>query len=96
MWWWFRRRRPQPAPAPEPQGVVVRVIGLLGAGYVRVVVGPGIGQLDGGIEQDWRLEWVPLEARFPNREFRMSRFVDGVPQIIHEDPPAPPETPPET
>ncbi len=84
MWWLFRRWQPQPAPAPGPRGVLVRVIGCLSPGYMRVVVGPGVGQLNGGLEQDWPVEFVPAEARFPNREFRVSGFTNGVPQVIED------------
>jgi hypothetical protein len=79
MWSWFRRRPTQP---PEPPGVLVRVIGHLTPGFVRVVVGPGVGHLDGGIEQDWPLKWVPAAVRRPNGEFRISGYVAGVPQVI--------------
>jgi hypothetical protein len=82
--WWFRRRQPPPAPAPDPEGVLVRVIGCLSPGHVRVLVGPGVGQLYGGLEQDWPLAFVPEWARFPNGEFRVSGFIDEVPQVIQD------------
>jgi hypothetical protein len=62
----------------------VRVIGLLTPGFARVIVGPGVGMMDGGTEQDWPLEWVPPATRRPNGEFLISGFVDGAPQIVAE------------
>jgi hypothetical protein len=41
---------------------------LLSPGYARVTVGPGVGLLDGGSEQDWPVEWLPPESRQPNAE----------------------------
>jgi hypothetical protein len=64
-----------------PMAVLVGVIASLSPGWWRVVVGPGVGMLNGGSEQDWPEAWVPLEARCPNKEFRISGFVDGVPRI---------------
>lgn len=64
--------------------ILVRVIANLSPGYWRVIVGPGVGLLDGGSQQDWKEEWLPISARQPNAEFRMSCFVDGVPQIVDE------------
>jgi hypothetical protein len=92
MWSLFRRRKaqfsslsasePPTETQPQPTGVLVRVIGCLCPGYLRVVVGPGIGHLDGGVEQDWPIGVVPVEARFPNREFRIAGYRDGIPQVI--------------
>ena len=62
----------------------VRVIGCLSPGWWRVVVGPGVGMMDGGSEQDWPEAWVPPSARRPNGEFRISGFVGGVPQVVGE------------
>jgi hypothetical protein len=72
-----------PADFRTPYPVItVRVIGLLAPGFARVIVGPGVGMLDGGSHQDWPLAWIPESARFPNREFRIAGFsVDG-PQIV--------------
>ncbi len=67
MWGWlFRRCAPSPQ-ATEPR-ILVRVIGLLSPGYARVVVGPGVGMLNGGSEQDWPVEWLPPQYRRPNAE----------------------------
>jgi hypothetical protein len=63
-------------------GVLVRVIGSLSPGMWRVVVGPGVGMLDGGAEQDWPAAWIPPAALRPNGEFQFSGFVGGVPQIV--------------
>jgi hypothetical protein len=65
-------------------GVLVRVIASLSPGWWRVIVGPGVGLLDGGSEQDWPEAWVPAAARWPNGEFRVSGFVGGVPQVVAE------------
>jgi hypothetical protein len=64
--WLFSRR--QPPPEVEPSRILVRVIGILSPGFARVIVGPGIGMLDGGLEQDWPLEWLPLVCHRPNAE----------------------------
>lgn len=68
--------------APTSQGISVRVIGLMSPGSVRVVVGQGVGLLDGGNEQTWPIEWVPASARRPNGEFRISGFKAGMPQVV--------------
>lgn len=65
-------------------GVLVGVIACLSPGWWRVIVGPGMGMLDGGSEQDWPEAWVPVAARWPNGEFRISGIVDGVLQVIAE------------
>ena len=70
--------------APTSQGMSVRVIGLLSPGSVRVIVGPGVGLLDGGSEREWPLEWVPASARRPNGEFRIAGFKGGVPRSLVE------------
>lgn len=54
--------------------VLVRVIASLSPGLWRVIVGPGVGMLDGGSEQTWPETWVPVSARRPNGEFWVSRF----------------------
>jgi hypothetical protein len=64
--------------------VLVRVLASLSPGYWRVVVGPGVGLMDGGSEQDWPEAWIPLWARRPNGEFHVSGFSDGIPQIVEE------------
>jgi hypothetical protein len=92
MWSWFRRRQTLADVPPAPR-VLVRVIGCLSPGFVRVVVGPSLGMLDGGLEQDWPDAWVPAAARRPNGEFWVSGFVGGVPQVVEggtaESPAAP-------
>lgn len=65
-------------------GVLVRVIASLSPGWWRVIVGPGVGMLDGGSEQDWPKAFVPAAARRPNGEFRVSGFIGGVPQVVAE------------
>jgi len=65
-------------------GMRVRVIASLSPGWWRVVIGPGVGMLDGGSEQDWPEAWVPAAARHPNGEFRITGIVAGVPRVIVE------------
>ena len=62
--------------------ITIRVIAYLSPGYWRVTVGLGVGLLDGGSDQDWSEEDVPVRARRPNAEFRISGVIDGVPQIV--------------
>jgi hypothetical protein len=65
--------------------VLVRVIGSFSRGWWRVIVGPGVGMLDGGSHQDWPEEDVPMRARFPNGEFWVSGFRDGRPRTVDPD-----------
>lgn len=65
-------------------GVLVGVIACLSPGWWRVIVGPGVEMLDGGLEQEWPEAWVPAIARRPNGEFRITGFVDGLPQVVAE------------
>lgn len=60
----------------------VRVLARLHPGWWRVVVAPHSGLADGGIEQDFAEEWIPFEARFPNREFWVNGYEEGKPRII--------------
>jgi hypothetical protein len=62
--------------------IPVRVICNLSPGWWRVIVGPDVGILDGGSEQDWPEAWVPDAARQPNAEFQIVDFEDGVPQTF--------------
>lgn len=64
--------------------ILVRVIASLAPGWWRVIIGPGIGMLNGGTEQDWPESWVPAAARRPNGEFHISGVVDGVPRFVAE------------
>ena len=50
-------------------GVPCRVIAKLQPGTWRVIVGVGVGHLDGGVEQDWAEDDVPFDARKPNAAF---------------------------
>jgi len=52
--------------------VPCRVIAKLQAKVWRVVVGVGVGHLDGGVEQDWPEADLPLEIRRPNATFFVS------------------------
>jgi hypothetical protein len=69
--WPFSRRRPRTvkrfASSADASGIrlPVRVIGALTPGYLRVIVGEGIGLIDDH-EADWPTEWVPEAARRPN------------------------------
>jgi hypothetical protein len=65
---------------PSPR-LKVRVIGLLTPSYIRVRVSADTGLIDPH-EVDWPIQWVPEAARWPNREFVISGFTDGVPQIV--------------
>lgn len=82
MWTWFRRRPTKIIPTPPQFQVTVRVIGLLSPGFARVIVGPGIGHLNGGSEQDWPLDKVPENARKPNGEFYLTGVVNGIPCVV--------------
>jgi hypothetical protein len=64
--------------------ILVRVIASLTPGIWRVIVGPGMGLMDGGSEQDWPNEWIPGSARRPNGEFHISGFLEGVPRLYEE------------
>jgi len=46
-----------------------RVIARLQDGTWRVIVGDGVGQLDGGSHQDWAEDDLPLSIRRPNAPF---------------------------
>lgn len=46
-----------------------RVIDCLAPGFVRVILGYGIGMLDGGVEVDLQASIFPPALRFPNSEF---------------------------
>jgi hypothetical protein len=65
--------------------VLVRVIACLSPKWWRVVIGPGVGHLDGGSHQDWPEDWIPAAARRPNGEFWISGIVDGKPQFAVVD-----------
>ncbi len=56
-----------------PIRILVRVIGCLEPGTIRVIVGPGFGMLDGGSEQTWPIDQVPADLRLPNAEFYLVR-----------------------
>ncbi len=59
--------------APVPASVEVRVIFVESPTAVRVLVGPGVGQLDGGLEQTWDAKDVPIDLRRPGAVFWMTR-----------------------
>jgi hypothetical protein len=46
-----------------------RVLGYVRPNYLRVIVLPGVGMVDGGIQHDLPLEIVPPDLRMPNTEF---------------------------
>lgn len=58
-----------------------RVMACISPCFVKVLVGPGVGLLDGGIPTDIPEHIIPADLRFPNREFilvfdrRESRYV---------------------
>lgn len=82
MWTWFRRRPTKVVPTSRPPQVTVCVIGLLSPGFARVIVGPGMGHLNGGSHQDWPLDWVPENARTTNGEFCIMGVVNGIPCVV--------------
>jgi hypothetical protein len=47
----------------------VPVIGKLQGSCWRVIIGVGVGQLDGGFEADVEEDELPATLRFPNAEF---------------------------
>jgi hypothetical protein len=53
---------------PEVSRVRSRVIGSLQDGFVTILVGAGIGQLDGGVPTPVPLLLVPASLRMPNTE----------------------------
>lgn len=46
-----------------------KVLGCLRSGWLEVIVGPGIGMLDGGIPTEIPMDLVPFNLRTPNTEF---------------------------
>jgi len=42
-------------------------------GSIRVLIGPGMGMLDGGAPRDIPMEIIPPELRTPNTEFTLVR-----------------------
>lgn len=46
-----------------------RVLGPASPGFLRVIIGPGIGMLDGGLEIDLPVNQIPEDLRLPNSEF---------------------------
>jgi hypothetical protein len=52
-----------------PGSVPCRVIAKLQARTWRVVVGVGVGHLDGGVETDWQEDDLPPDVRRPNATF---------------------------
>ena len=60
----------------------VQAIASLHSSWWRVIVAPGIGIVDGGIPMDFQEEWMPEYARFPNSEFWIDGYINGVPQVV--------------
>ncbi|MFF0546473.1 hypothetical protein [Nocardia thailandica] len=56
-------------PTREPGTIPCLVIGCLRPRVWRVIVGVGVGHLDGGVEQDWPEEDLPWDFRRQNAEF---------------------------
>jgi hypothetical protein len=46
-----------------------RVLACLRPGYLRVIVHPGVGLADGGIQTDVPMDLIPFDLRMPNSEF---------------------------
>ena len=61
--------------------MLVKVTYCISPGTWRVIIGPGVGLMDGGSHQTWPEAWVPPSERRPNGEFRINGFVNGVPQL---------------
>jgi 2-polyprenyl-6-methoxyphenol hydroxylase-like FAD-dependent oxidoreductase len=76
---YMRKRRPR----QEPR-MLVRVMYRMSTNEWRVIVGPDVGMMDFGSEQNWNTEWIPDSARRPNGEFYFTGFVDGLPQVVHD------------
>jgi hypothetical protein len=53
---------------PEVTRVRSRVIGCLQDGFVTVLLGAGLGQLDGGIPTPVAAGMLPAQLRIPNTE----------------------------
>jgi hypothetical protein len=68
-----------------PPGLLVRVIEQLSRNHFRVKVGIGVGMMDGGIETNWPIDWLPVTCLRPNAEFWISGFVGGKPQLVQSD-----------
>jgi hypothetical protein len=49
--------------------IPARVLGSLREGYIQIIVGAGLGMLDGGIHVEIPIELVPPLLRTPNSEF---------------------------
>ena len=60
----------------------VRVVMCLQSDLWRVVIAPGSGVADGGIPHDFQESWIPVHARFPNCEFWIDGFADGIPRVV--------------
>jgi hypothetical protein len=53
---------------PEVIRLRSRVIGCLQDGFVTVLVGAGLGQLDGGVSTPVAAAMIPAQLRMPNTE----------------------------
>jgi hypothetical protein len=49
--------------------IASRTEGSFSPGTIRVLVGAGIGHLDGGVPTDVPLDSIPFEFRAPNSEY---------------------------
>ena len=67
----------------SPLRIRSRVIGCLRDGFVTVILGPGVGMLDGGITTDIPVEAIPPDLRMPNSEF-LVHFDDESQQYVVE------------
>ena len=54
---------------PVDGATEARVIFVESANALRVLIGPGIGQLDGGVEMTLPTELIPADFRRPNAVF---------------------------
>ena len=54
---------------PDSNRMLVRVIEPRGDKHIRVMLGPGMGLIDGALEQDWTIDRIPEDLRKPHTEF---------------------------
>ena len=64
-----------------------RVIGCLRDGFITVILGPGVGMLDGGITTEIPVEAVPPDLRMPNCEFFVYRDPTSQQYVVERLPP---------
>jgi hypothetical protein len=58
-----------PVPGTQQSRIWARVIGCITPGFVDVILGAGVGMLDGGVRTQIPIDLVPFALRTPNTEF---------------------------